>query len=66
MDPTKRLDFLSDRRQIYTLISNLVVNAIEASPESGTVCLRITTTPVLTLAIHNSGAVPATVRDTFF
>jgi PAS domain S-box-containing protein len=51
----------------YSLVANLLKNAVEASPEGAEVWVRpeFTDGNVL-LRIHNQGAVPAAIRDTFF
>jgi PAS domain S-box-containing protein len=52
----------------YSIVANLVKNAMEAAPEGGAV--RMTLEPSAAggwqLAIHNAGAVPEPVRQRFF
>lgn len=55
-----------DELLCYCLFSNLLRNAAEASPDSGTVEICITTGDDLQIAIRNTGAVPQVVRSTFF
>ncbi|MCB2183731.1 MAG: DUF3365 domain-containing protein [Desulfobulbaceae bacterium] len=50
----------------YCLLSNLIQNAIEASPEDGIITLSLTTGEETTITIHNSGTVPYEVKHTFF
>jgi signal transduction histidine kinase len=50
----------------YSIFSNLVVNAVEASPEGNRVAVRIQRGRGIRVEIHNQGAVPATVRQRFF
>ena len=53
----------------YSLLANLLKNAIEASPEDATVSITASAQPAddrLQLRIHNAGAVPAHLRATFF
>ncbi len=53
----------------YSLLANLVKNALEASPEGATVTITLATGSAgetVTLAIHNQGAVPEAVRGQFF
>ncbi len=53
----------------YSLLANLVKNALEASPEGAAVTLTLATQAAggtVTLAIHNQGAVPEAVRGQFF
>ncbi|SLM33012.1 membrane hypothetical protein [Desulfamplus magnetovallimortis] len=59
---------LSDERLLYSLLSNLLLNAIEASPYENTIRLLITKrafSPVK-LEICNRGVVPPSIRESFF
>ncbi|MBF0212548.1 MAG: HAMP domain-containing histidine kinase [Magnetococcales bacterium] len=51
----------------YSMLANLIKNALEASPEKGIVTVDLSKeagTAIIT--IHNSGAVPEKIRDSFF
>lgn len=50
----------------YTMLANLIKNALEASPDSGTVMVSLEKNDVSTIRIHNQGAVPEDIRDRFF
>lgn len=52
----------------YSLLANLLKNAVEASPAGGTVSLRAQAAAngTVAISIHNAGAVPAAIRETFF
>jgi len=50
----------------YSLFSNLILNAIEASPTSGVVSIFLDQNGQAQVRIHNSGAVPPDVRPRFF
>jgi len=50
----------------YSMISNLLANAVEASPMGGTVTLTATTTDALVYKVHNLGAVPRVIQSRFF
>jgi signal transduction histidine kinase len=50
----------------YSLFSNLVLNAIEASPASGVVSIFLDQDEQAHIRIHNAGVVPHTVRSKFF
>lgn len=50
---------------LFNLIENLLQNALEASPEGGTVVLNFHDHPT-SLAIGNPGEVPPEIRDRFF
>jgi signal transduction histidine kinase len=51
---------------LYSMLCNLIKNAIEASPEGGSVALSITREDGVRLEIRNRGAVPAEIRPRFF
>jgi CheY-like chemotaxis protein len=49
------------------MLGNLMKNAIEASPEGGTVTVSIEgPRDVIMVRLHNAGAVPEAIRDSFF
>jgi signal transduction histidine kinase len=48
------------------MISNLVVNAIEASSKGEPVQLRVDTASPLSVSIVNNGTVPVAIRERFF
>ena len=51
----------------YTLFSNLIKNALEASPEEHPVVVSLRASKETAMvAIHNHGAVPEEIRDRFF
>jgi len=50
----------------YSTFSNLLVNAIEASPRKGVVSLRLQNGEQVTAELHNQGVVPEPVRRRFF
>ena len=51
---------------IYSMLSNLIKNAIEASPRSEVVTIFLTKTDISTIRMSNKGSVPITIRDKFF
>jgi len=52
---------------LYTMMFNLVRNAIEASHEGGRVSLSLSTTGMAGfIAVHNSGSIPVAIRERFF
>lgn len=55
-----------DATLLQSMLSNLVVNALEASPENGTVTVSITTPETPTITIHNQGRVPENIQQRFF
>jgi len=51
---------------LANLFSNLIKNAIEASPENETVTISIFKNDMHEIIIHNKGIIPEQVRDNFF
>ncbi|MFO8031030.1 MAG: MASE3 domain-containing protein [Desulfohalobiaceae bacterium] len=56
----------AEERLLYTMLANLFVNAVEASPQGEEVALEITANEEVLLCISNKGAVPEAVREDFF
>lgn len=50
----------------YSIVANLTKNAIEAAPDGSEITIDFETGPRSRLHIHNQGAVPEAIRDTFF
>lgn len=50
----------------YSLLSNLVKNAVEASALGGTVSIRVLREENVVLEVHNQGVVPENIRAHFF
>jgi two-component system, sensor histidine kinase and response regulator len=55
-----------ERLLLYSLLGNLVKNAIEASPAGGAVSVALRGHDQPTIVVRNSGEVPAGIRDRFF
>ena len=55
-----------ERLLCYSMIGNLLKNALEASPEGGTVTVRFERGDATCLSIRNPGVVPESVRGRFF
>jgi len=51
---------------LNTLFSNLIKNAIEASPTNETITIKITEKDMHEIYIHNMGKVPEIIKDNFF
>ena len=67
--PLEQGDFLlvqAEERLLYTMLANLFVNAVEASPQGQEVLIDISQNQQLLLSIANQGAVPQAVREEFF
>jgi len=50
----------------YSILANLLKNAIEAAPDGSTITMDLHTEAPLRLTLHNLGAVPESVRERFF
>lgn len=50
----------------YSMLANLIKNAVEASPVGGTVRIAIESGEDVTIRIRNSGIVPVELREKFF
>lgn len=51
---------------LYSMLANLIKNALEASPRKTTIYIDMTDSPAPSIAIRNQGVVPADMRDNFF
>ena len=51
---------------LYTLLSNLITNAVEASPDGARVVVDLSRTQHACIKITNNGAVPVEMRKDFF
>jgi two-component system, sensor histidine kinase and response regulator len=51
---------------LYTLLSNLLRNAVEASPAAGRVSLSFCRGATALIVIHNAGVIPAGIQGRFF
>jgi PAS domain S-box-containing protein len=50
----------------HSMLSNILLNSVEASPEGGTVTVRIEAGEDVAVSVHNMGVVPESIRDNFF
>jgi CheY-like chemotaxis protein/signal transduction histidine kinase len=57
---------LAEETLCYSILANLLKNAIEAAPEGSTVTIALEPGDPLWVRIHNLGAVPEAVRGRFF
>jgi signal transduction histidine kinase len=56
----------ADHDLLYTMLSNLIVNAVEASPAGAAITVRMTGQDSRIVTIHNMGVIPEPVRESFF
>ncbi len=61
-----KLEIMADKALFPFMVSNLLKNAIEASPARETVTVSIDSNGPLRIVFHNMGVVPAGVREHFF
>ena len=64
--PAETLYIKTDETLAYTMLANLLKNALEASKAGQQVTLTLCGERELRLTVHNRGAVPEPIRDTFF
>jgi PAS domain S-box-containing protein len=50
----------------YSILANLLKNAIEAAPDTSAITVDIRESDALVVTLHNRGAVPEAVREGFF
>jgi CheY-like chemotaxis protein len=55
-----------DELLCYSMLSNLIKNAVEASPTGEQVEVAMISGESAVIGIHNAGSVPAAIRETFF
>ena len=51
---------------LYSMLANLVKNSLEATPEGHPITVSLTHDKGVNIAIHNMGAIPEEIRDSFF
>ncbi len=64
--PEDRFPIFCDELLFYSMMSNLVTNALEASPAKGFIDISLVKNKDIIITIENQGAVPLDIRDTFF
>jgi signal transduction histidine kinase len=57
---------LAEEPLLYTMLSNLMRNAVEASPAGGRVSMEFSRSSTGVIAIHNAGVIPENIRPRFF
>ena len=51
---------------LYSMLANLIKNALEASPNNATIVIDMQEAPIAEIAINNPGTVPEDIRKIFF
>ena len=64
--PDARVMVRADERLLFSLLSNLLINAIEASGVGETIFIDLQGSHPAILSIRNQGTVPAAIRHDFF
>lgn len=65
-DGAQTFPFMGEETLMLSMLSNMIKNAIEASPEGGSVQVELFRNHAVTISVHNQGAVPQELHDTFF
>jgi len=68
-NPAKNEDkyfVMGEKLLCYSMMANLIKNAVEASPDGGKVTISLCDNEHADIRIHNRGAVPEGIRDRFF
>jgi PAS domain S-box-containing protein len=66
VDWNGRVEMSAEEFYLENMLTNLVRNAIEASPRGEEVTLHVHTGETMRFEIHNHGVVPEEIRDVFF
>ena len=56
----------ADVEQLKWVFTNLIKNAVEASPDGETITVTLDQNDTMCVRIRNKGAVPESIRDSFF
>jgi CheY-like chemotaxis protein len=62
----KKVTVLGDEMLCYSLLSNLLRNAVEASPNGSTVEVFLRAKDNALICVHNDGEIPRAIRENFF
>ncbi len=67
VDDNTHFKIMCEELLVYSMLSNLITNAVDASPTEERVSINIQRFPdEFILSIHNQGAIPEQIRETFF
>ncbi|MCG8632477.1 MAG: hybrid sensor histidine kinase/response regulator [Desulfobacterales bacterium] len=65
--PGQTVMVMGESLLLYSMMANLIKNAVEAVPEDRSIDISLADEgELITVCIHNHGAVPPAIRDTFF
>lgn len=62
----KRIYALAEETLLASILSNLLSNALDASPEGGDIHISFSVSDSVSISIHNMGSVPEQIRCDFF
>ncbi|MBB6479762.1 PAS domain-containing sensor histidine kinase [Spirochaeta isovalerica] len=62
----KEFQLSSEHTLLYMIFSNLMKNALEASPRNDSITISVKSGEGYTVTIHNGGVIPHSIRNTFF
>lgn len=65
-EPSEHVLILGEELLCFSMLSNLIKNAIEASPDEGSITLSLWRGAAVKIAIRNQGSVPEAIRARFF
>ncbi|MBF0233578.1 MAG: response regulator [Desulfamplus sp.] len=65
-DETQTFMVSGEKMLCYSMLANLIKNAIEASPENDQIKIMLNDGECQIVKIHNKGAIPIQIRETFF
>jgi signal transduction histidine kinase len=51
---------------LYSMLSNLITNAVEAAPDGSTVTVDMKKEGDVVISVHNMGVIPESIRERFF
>jgi len=60
------VDIQGEELLCYSMLANLIKNAIEASPDDEIISINVEKNKPTVISIHNKGVVPEEIRDKFF
>ena len=61
-----KFNIVGEKRYIENLLNNIIMNAIESSPEKSVIRIEGLNTEDYTVKIHNEGSIPEGIRESFF
>ncbi|WP_147819217.1 PAS domain S-box protein [Salidesulfovibrio onnuriiensis] len=65
-DGAEEFPVMGEKPLLHAMLSNMVKNALEASPEGGSVHIRLRRRDGVRISVRNAGSVPEELREVFF